>query len=235
MGMRWRPDNDPEQISLWLLPSGPDQVGEHSAHRRSPRPISRFEPASARLGLIRTFSGGWKVATGPLSSDRLCAIGRGTLAEKAVSKKRAGLRRAGKACWPRPETGPERWATYCIHGLYRAFQGPPLEEGGFPVWRPPCRKRRLSGRFCPGLVRFSVGSCRVLSGFFLPVWRGGAGQDVSGMARSGGVIIADERGQCLGPAANTEWGAGISASFFLSGPLTPSQAPVSRPGGRRFR
>src|SRR5215472_5131708 len=37
----WRPADDPEKISLRLLPSGPDRVGEASAHRRSPRPISR--------------------------------------------------------------------------------------------------------------------------------------------------------------------------------------------------
>ena len=40
-GQRWRPADDPEQTSLRLLPSGPDRVGEASAHRRSPRPISR--------------------------------------------------------------------------------------------------------------------------------------------------------------------------------------------------
>jgi len=33
----WRPNGDPERNSLWLLPSGPDQVGEASARRRSPR------------------------------------------------------------------------------------------------------------------------------------------------------------------------------------------------------
>jgi hypothetical protein len=183
MGLRWRPDNDPEQISLWLLPSGPDQVGEHSAHRRSPRPISRFEPASARLGLCRAFSGGWKGATDPLSCGRVCAVCRGTPAKKAALNKRAGLRRAGKACWPRPEAGPEGWSTYCIHGLYGLFRGPLFEEAGFPAWRPPCRKPRVSGRFCPGFVRFSVGSCRVLSGFFLPVWQGGAGRLRGGSKR----------------------------------------------------
>src|ERR1051325_587230 len=33
----WRPNDNPKRDSLWLLPSGPDQVGEALVRRRSPR------------------------------------------------------------------------------------------------------------------------------------------------------------------------------------------------------
>ncbi len=49
----WRPADDPEQISLRLLPSGPDRVGEASAHRRSPSPISRGAGAGASASRAR--------------------------------------------------------------------------------------------------------------------------------------------------------------------------------------
>src|SRR3954464_11270529 len=55
---RWRPADDPERNSLWLLPLGPDQVGEDSARRRSPRPISRLTGRDAsrkRRGRRRLF------------------------------------------------------------------------------------------------------------------------------------------------------------------------------------
>ena len=45
----WRPNDDPERNSLWLLPSGPDQVGEASARRRSPPPISRSKASHASM------------------------------------------------------------------------------------------------------------------------------------------------------------------------------------------
>ena len=38
---RWRPNSDPKRNSLWLLPSGPDQIGEDYVHRRSPSSISQ--------------------------------------------------------------------------------------------------------------------------------------------------------------------------------------------------
>src|SRR5688500_14740219 len=36
-GGGWRPNDNPKRDPLWLLPSGPDQVGEALVRRRSPR------------------------------------------------------------------------------------------------------------------------------------------------------------------------------------------------------
>ena len=49
-GGDWR---DPKGISLWLLPSGPDQIGEASAHTSSARYIVRAGPERKRRGRCR--------------------------------------------------------------------------------------------------------------------------------------------------------------------------------------
>ena len=177
MGMRWRPDNDPEQISLWLLPSGPDQVGEHSAHRRSPRPISRFEPASARLGLSRDFF------LRPAGGDRAPVLwsqwrslepepGRKTASK--ISKGDEG--REGLTI----ETGdgPEGSTRCCIHDVLISFKAARPRMAGLPAGVRPVRNFGFQTGFLQGLVGFRSGFCRVLQGF--SPGEAGAVQGVSG-------------------------------------------------------
>lgn len=52
LGKRWRPNDNPERNSLWLLPSGPDQVGEASVRRRSPRRYMRVWGSGGKWGRV---------------------------------------------------------------------------------------------------------------------------------------------------------------------------------------
>ena len=145
-GEGWRLDSDPKRNSLRLLPSGPDRVGEGSARRQPPRPIS-LPGRSSATRRRETPQSAAEVAG--LAFDhharRMAGLRAGAGAARRAGHRLVAALRRGRPARPRAPRPSHRWCA--------ARPGKHLSEFQRPSGRSLRRRRGRQNRRRPPACR----------------------------------------------------------------------------------